>query len=231
MQNDSDFPEFPAKESRLFLPGPAGRLQAIATPGKLTASNMQASSANSVKHVAIVCHPHSLMGGTMNNKVVHTIARAHRDAGHPVIRFNFRGVEQSEGQYDGGVGESDDLLAVMAWAKHCFPAAQIWLAGFSFGSFVSARTTAMALDAGFDLAHLLLVAPAVENYPFDRLTEFAVPMAMIYGDQDEVVDPQEILQWFESVTSDKQIESIEGAGHFFHGRLTDLKAAVEKLSF
>ena len=99
---------------------------------------------NSVEQVAIVCHPHSLMGGSMNNKVVHTVARTHRDRGHPVVRFNFRGVGESEGEYDAGIGEGDDLLAVMAWIKHCFPAAQIWLAGFSFGSFVAANATRCA---------------------------------------------------------------------------------------
>ena len=227
----NDFPAFPEKEARLILPGAVGKLEAIATPGKQKSGEQPGFDANDVEQVAIVCHPHSLMGGTMNNKVVHTVARAHRDAGHSVIRFNFRGVGGSDGEYDGGIGEADDLLSVLEWVKHCFPSAQIWLAGFSFGSFVAANTVEKALASGFSIQHLLLVAPAAENYPFDRLTQFSVPLVMIYGDEDEVVSPQSISGWFESVKSAKAMECISGAGHFFHGRLTDLKAAIETLCF
>lgn len=222
---------FPDKETRLFIPGPVGRLQAIATPPKQSGDERSPTSANDTENVAIVCHPHSLMGGTMNNKVVHTLARMHRDQGHPVIRFNFRGVEQSEGEYDAGMGESDDLLAVIEWATQCFPQARVWLAGFSFGSFVAARTVELALEQGYPIEHLLLVAPAVENYDFDRLMEFPVPLVMVYGDQDEVVDAAQIQAWFDLVHTPKQSACLAGAGHFFHGRLTDLKSTVETLCF
>ena len=222
---------FPDQETRLFIPGPAGQLQAIATPGRKSGDKPPKPAANDAQQVAIVCHPHSLMGGTMNNKVVHTIAQTHRDQGHHVVRFNFRGVEQSEGEYAGGIGESDDLLAVMEWVKSCFPAAKIWLAGFSFGAFVAARTLSMALAKGYQVQHLLLVAPAVENYPFTDLTEFAVPMTVIYGDQDEVVDCSEIVAWFDSVATEKQVACLAGAGHFFHGRLTELKSTVAAKCF
>ena len=224
-------PSFPEKETPLFIPGPQGQLQAIATPAKLVGGENPETSRNNRESVAIVCHPHSLMGGTMNNKVVHTIARAHRDAGHHVLRFNFRGVEQSEGEYADGIGESHDILAVLSWVESHFPEADIWLAGFSFGSFVAARTLQIALEEGYHVKHLLLVAPAVENYAFDALTSFGVPMVMIYGDQDEVVAANKIAEWFEVVTTEKAAECLEGAGHFFHGRLTDLKSCVEKLCF
>lgn len=227
----NSYPEFPEKETRLIVPGAIGGLEAIATPGKQISGDQREYDANSVEQVAIVCHPHSLMGGSMNNKVVHTVARTHRDRGHPVVRFNFRGVGESEGEYDAGIGEGDDLLAVMAWIKHCFPAAQIWLAGFSFGSFVAANALAEAINRGYAVKHLLLIAPATENYPFDRLTEFSVPLAMIYGDQDEVVDPQSIQAWFETVESGKASQCLHGAGHFFHGRLPDLKTSIETLCF
>ena len=220
---------FPDKETRLFIPGPVGKLQAIITPGKSNAEKSHVTSDNDTKQVAIVCHPHSLMGGTMNNKVVHTLARMHRDAGNHVVRFNFRGVEQSEGVYDAGIGETDDLLAVMAWIRSFFPAAQLRVAGFSFGSFVSARSIAPALDAGFNVRDLLLVAPAVENYEFDKLTRFAVPLAMIYGDQDEVVDPAQISAWFDAVSTEKRCVCLPGAGHFFHGCLTELKSQAGQL--
>ncbi len=220
---------FPDKETRLFIPGPAGRLQAIATPGKTTGEESSPTSINGSKQVAIVCHPHSLMGGTMNNKVVHTLARMFRDAGIPVIRFNFRGVEQSEGEYAAGIGETDDLLAVMAWARACFPEAVFRVAGFSFGSFVVARSIDPAIARGYQVRDLLLIAPAVENYEFEKLTEFAVPVAMIYGDQDEVVDPSGIRDWFAAVSGDKDSVCLEGAGHFFHGRLPELKSAAQRL--
>ncbi|MDX1693632.1 MAG: alpha/beta hydrolase [Ketobacteraceae bacterium] len=220
---------FPDKETRLFIPGPAGQLQAIATPGKVSEPEQASTSGNSVKQVAIVCHPHSLMGGTMNNKVVHTLARMHRDLGRAVIRFNFRGVEKSEGEYDAGVGETDDLLAVMAWAESCFPGAAFHIAGFSFGSFVAARSLAQAIDQGFNVKHLMLVAPAVENYDFGKLTRFAVPVAVIYGDADEVVDPRAIRRWIDAIHSPSQVACLEGAGHFFHGRLTELKDRAEQL--
>ncbi|MCG8668267.1 MAG: alpha/beta fold hydrolase [Pseudomonadales bacterium] len=222
---------FPDKETRLFIPGPVGQLQAIVTPGKETDAENQGTSRNGGDRVAIVCHPHSLMGGTMNNKVVHTIMRAFRDQGYHVVRFNFRGVEKSEGEYADGIGESDDLLAVFAWIKQILPASTISMAGFSFGSFVSARTLESALDQGYEIEQLLLVAPAVENYPFEDLTEFGVPLRMIYGDQDEVVDAGSIASWYLSVISAKDVVCLDGAGHFFHARLTDLKDSVEKLCF
>lgn len=220
---------FPEKETRLFIPGPVGKLQAIVTPGKSTSGKTGLTSDNGAKQVAIVCHPHSLMGGTMNNKVVHTLARMHRDAGNAVVRFNFRGVEQSDGEYDAGIGETADLLAVMSWIRAYFPEAELRIAGFSFGSFVASRAVGPALEAGFKIRDLLLVAPAVENYEFDKLIEFAVPVAMIYGDQDEVVDSGRIRDWFDLVITAKCCACLGGAGHFFHGRLPELKSQAEQL--
>jgi len=210
---------FSPGESPLVIDGPSGALQAIAT----CPQNADEGAGN----VTIVCHPHSLMGGTMNNKVVHTMARARRDLGHRVVRFNFRGVEKSAGQYDDGIGEQDDLLAVIDWVRAERPDDRIWLAGFSFGSFVAASSCDRALERGDPIAHLLLIAPAVVNYEFDRLTEFGCPMAMIYGDADEVVDSTAIKRWSETVTSPIQVFCLPDAGHFFHGRLTEVKDIVQ----
>lgn len=210
---------FPVEEQRIRLQGPAGAIEAIAASPK--------PEVNEAGIVSIICHPHSLMGGTMDNKVVHTVARGRRDAGHRVVRFNFRGVAGSEGVFDHGIGESDDLLAVIDWVRKVRPMDRIWLAGFSFGSFVAARTCAKALELGAPVDHLLLIAPAVVNYDFDQLTAFPVPLELIYGDADEVVDPLEIRRWSEQVTSEKSIHCLAGAGHFFHGRLTELKPLVQ----
>ena len=212
--------QFPQGEAPLVIKGPAGDLQAIAT----CPQNAVEEGGN----VTIVCHPHSLMGGTMNNKVVHTVARARRDLGHRVVRFNFRGVEKSEGQYDHGLGEQDDLLAVIDWVRSVRPQDRIWIAGFSFGSFVSASACGKAVDRGDPIEHLLLIAPAVVNYDFDVLTAFPCPMAMIYGDKDEVVDSAEIQAWYDTVTGDKKVFCLEGAGHFFHGRLTEVKQIIQE---
>ncbi|MBA55789.1 MAG: alpha/beta hydrolase [Pseudomonadales bacterium] len=212
--------QFPQGESPLFIDGPVGALQAVATCPQ--------NAAESGGNVSIVCHPHSLMGGTMNNKVVHTVARARRDLGHRVVRFNFRGVEKSEGEYDHGLGEQEDLLAVIDWVRSVRPLDRIWLAGFSFGSFVSAAACGRATERGDPIDHLLLIAPAVVNYAFEKFIAFPCPMAMIYGDEDEVVDSTEIRRWYETVTGPKQVFCLEGAGHFFHGRLTEVKQIVQE---
>lgn len=211
--------QFPAEEQRVQLPGPAGVIEAIVSVPK--------PGANEAGIVSIVCHPHSLMGGTMDNKVVHTVARARRDNGHRVVRFNFRGVGGSAGTFANGIGESDDLLAVIDWVRKVRPQDRIWLAGFSFGSFVAARTCARALEAGAPIDRLLLIAPAVVNYDFAALTRFPVPMQLIYGDADEVVDPAAIARWYEQVSSEKSVHCLAGAGHFFHGRLTELKTLLQ----
>jgi hypothetical protein len=168
------------------------------------------------------------MGGTMNNKVVHTVARARRDMGHRVVRFNFRGVEQSAGEYSEGIGEQDDLLAVIDWVRSVRPDDRIWLAGFSFGSFVAAGCCGKAISRRDPVAHLLLIAPAVVNYDFAALTRFDCPLAIIYGDADEVVDATEIASWSQTISSPAQVFCLPGAGHFFHGRLNEVKAIVQE---
>ncbi|AUM14073.1 alpha/beta hydrolase [Ketobacter alkanivorans] len=211
---------FPVGESPVVINGPAGALHAIAT----CPQNAGEEGGN----VTIVCHPHSLMGGTMNNKVVHTVARARRDLGNRVVRFNFRGVEKSEGEYDHGIGEQDDLLAVIDWVRQVRPQDSIRLAGFSFGSFVAASACSRAIERGDPVSDLLLIAPAVVNYDFDRITGFPCPFALIYGDEDEVVDSSEIRSWYDQVQSQKQVYCLQGAGHFFHGRLTEVKTILQE---
>lgn len=206
---------FPQGETPVFIPGPQGNLQAITTCPE--------SAANHRGNVTIVCHPHSLMGGTMNNKVVHTVARARRDLGHRVVRFNFRGVEKSEGEYAEGIGEQDDLLAVIDWVRQERPDDRICLAGFSFGAFVSASACGRAVERGDPIEDLLLIAPAVVNYDFDQITLFPCPLTLIYGDADEVVDSNAIQAWFDRVRTPKTVHCLSEAGHFFHGRLVEVK--------
>ena len=121
----------PAEDSPLFLPGPAGRIEAALDPPE---ADVEARPL-----LAIVCHPLPTEGGTMHNKVVTMAARALRECGATTLRFNFRGAGQSEGRFDDGDGELDDLRAVAAWARERHPGKAIWLAGFSFGAYVSLR--------------------------------------------------------------------------------------------
>jgi len=216
--------DFSPGEHRFCIEGPSGQLDVMTM---LPRGQLDEAVAGVV---TVICHPHSLMGGTMNNKVVHTIARCRRDRGHRVVRFNFRGVEKSEGEYAEGIGESDDLLAVMAWVKSIRPNDEIRLSGFSFGAYVAARTLDVSITLGFKVGSLLLVAPAVENYNFDAFLGFCVPLSVIMGQEDEVVAPVAVDQWFDRVVSEKAMLKMPGAGHFFHGQLSELKQYVERLS-
>lgn len=207
----------PGGEIPQLIDGPTGQIETIRMLPK----------AESATDLAVVCHPHSLMGGSMQNKVVHTVARAHRDASHLAVRFNFRGVGKSEGQYADGIGECDDLLSVLDWSRTQCPQGRLFLAGFSFGSFVAARTAQFLAPRGHILHHLLLIAPPVHHYEFQTLAHFPCPVTVIMGENDEVVPADEVYRWFDTITSKKRIVRIPGASHFFHGMLHEVKAGLE----
>lgn len=202
--------EFPNQDSKIFLKGPEGKLEALITlaePGNV---------------VAVICHPHPLFGGTMNNKVIYSIARALKDLGIITIRFNFRGVEKSEGAYAEGIGESEDLVAILDWLTSLKPDNKIWLAGFSFGAYVATR---VANHANVD--QLITVAPAVESFNFKALSHPACPWLVIQGDQDEIVNPQLVYDWVKQLNPQPELTIIPEAGHFFHGKLVELKTALK----
>ena len=171
--------------------------------------------------VGVVCHPHPLYGGTMQNKVVHTLARAMQELGVPTVRFNFRGVGGSAGAYDGGAGELDDALAACAWARRRWNCEALWLAGFSFGS-------AVALQAAQSVAPraLVTVAPPVGRIIVAPVPRPACPWLVVQGDHDELVDVTQVRRWVGDYSPPPQCVVLEGAEHFFHGRLGDLRAAV-----
>ena len=215
---------FPAGESQLFIGGPEGQLEAITTSPKGLGEGESGTGI-----VSIICHPHPRLEGTMNNKVVHTVARAHRDMGHRVVRFNFRGVGQSAGEYADGVGEVDDLLAVIDWVLlHC-PGVVIWLNGFSFGSFIAAQAVGSLPGRGIPVERLLLIAPPVHYSGFGDLDRFPCPVGIIQGEEDEVVVPSAVYEWFDRLGTEARLEKLPGAGHFFHGKLTALKSRVTLL--
>jgi len=209
----SALPAFPSAATTLLLPGLAGMLElACAVP--------EAGLARA--GVAIICHPHPLQGGTMTNKVVTTLERSLLDLGLATVRFNFRGVGQSEGEHDHGIGETDDLVAIAEWARTQRPGAALWLAGFSFGSYVALRGTARLRPA-----QLILVAPPVGRQDFSGIAAPACPWLIVQGEADEVVDPAAVYAWVATVQPPPTLIRMPDTSHFFHRRLIDLRNAVK----
>ena len=167
---------------------------------------------------AIICHPHSLFGGAMGNKVVTTLERFFRERGFATLRFNFRSVGASEGAFDNGIGESDDLHAVAQFARLYFPDAKLMLAGFSFGSYVAARM-ANRLDA----AELLSIAPPVGKWDFAAIDRPRMAWTIVQGELDEVVEPQAVYDFAAHTQPPPALIRIADATHFFHGKLLELR--------
>lgn len=192
----------------LMIPGPSGELDAlIETPHTPTRNT-----------VAIVCHPHPLHGGTMNNKVVTTLTRACQALGAVVVRFNFRGVGDSAGIYDHAVGEQEDLKAVIRWAQEHYPESRLWLAGFSFGSYVATKVASeMQID------QLIAIAPPVNHFDFSSLPAITCPWLIIQGEADEVVPAEEVFAWAASRPENPHVIRLPQVGHFFHGKLIELR--------
>lgn len=167
---------------------------------------------------AVICHPHPLYGGTMNNKVVHTLAKSLAENNYTAVRFNFRGVGGSAGIYDEGRGEVDDVLAVADWILAQQDATPIILAGFSFGSFV-------ALQAAIKVhtMALITVSPPVRMFDFSKLEGIDCPWQLIQGDEDEVVDIKSVINWIDTLNHPPVMEIVKGSSHFFHGKLIELR--------
>ncbi|HET9484450.1 MAG TPA: alpha/beta fold hydrolase [Xanthomonadales bacterium] len=206
--------EFPAEESRFTLPGPAGAIELVThVPDPREAR----------RGTAIVCHPHPLHGGTLQNKVVTMVERSLRELGLATVRFNFRGVGASEGEHDEGEGETRDVEAIAAWIARARPGDELWLAGFSFGAYVALRAA-----QHLPLRQLVLVAPPVERYGFAALPPPPCPWLVVMGEEDEVVDPEAVYAWAAAMPHDPpQLVRMPGATHFFHGKLMDLRGAVK----
>ncbi len=192
----------------------AGNIEVLITrPKKLTESTP----------IAVISHPHPLYGGSMTNKVVYIIAKSFAELDAITVRFNFRGVGKSEGQYSDGIGEAEDLQALVNELKQWRPTAPIWLAGFSFGAYVTVRAQAV-----INAEKLLLVAPPVSMYSFDQLAEVNIPWIVIQGGQDEVIDAAAVKNWVSLRPNPPQFIWMEDAGHFFHGKLNEVKDALLK---
>lgn len=200
-----------AEEAQL-IEGPAGSLE------------MLVANVEGADTLAVICHPHPLHGGAMQNKVVHTLMRAARDQGASTVRFNFRGVGKSAGEHADSVGEIEDCLAVIAWARANLGAQKLWLMGFSFGGYVAAAA-ACRLDEWPE--RLVLVAPSVEKLPFEALMPLPGAATIMMGEADEVVASSAVFDLLENKPG-VSMERFADTGHFFHGRLVELKEAVER---
>jgi hypothetical protein len=201
----------PAKTQKFSLPGPAGQLEAI----------LELPADGEVRALAVVCHPHPQHGGTMHNKVAHTLARSFLRSGFAALRFNFRGTEGSEGQYDDGNGELDDALAAIAWMVQRYPDKPLWLGGFSFGAAIAIRAAVEVAVEG-----LISVAPAVYRFAGNLVKQPDCPWLVIQGDADELVAIEETIEWVNGLEPGPELLVMAGAEHFFHGRLNDLRTAV-----
>lgn len=173
------------------------------------------------KAVAVVCHPNPVQGGSMQNKVAYILARAFNDMGAVSLRFNFRGVGRSAGVFDNGEGETGDALAAIDWLMAQHPGLPLWLAGFSFGGYVALRA-----QGARPVERLVTVAPAVQRFAVAPLVPLTRPWLLVQGDADDVVSPREVLDWAAAQPRPPQLAVLAGAGHFFHGRLNELREAV-----
>jgi alpha/beta superfamily hydrolase len=168
------------------------------------------------KGVALIAHPHPLHGGTLDNKVVQTLAKAFYSVGYAALRMNFRGVGESEGVYDEGRGEVEDFSALASFAQENFPGTEVALAGFSFGGYVAA-----ALATRMKVNRLVLVAPAVGRFPVPSVAPGSL---VVHGEEDDVVPFKDVLDW--ARPQSLPIVTFPGAGHFFHGLLVPLQKIV-----
>ena len=203
---------------KVTIQGPQGNLQAAWHEAK-----------NSRDDCLIICHPHPQFDGTMDNKVVTTVAKSYLDLGVNVLRFNFRGVGESAGEYGNIKGEVEDCLAALAWLMAEKPVKRLFLAGFSFGCYIAAKV-AFELPNQYPklhLEHLLMVAPSVINSPFENATPLMCPSTVIMGALDEVVPFDAVSDWAESLYPPVEFIELSQASHFFHGQLVILKQEVK----
>lgn len=206
---------FPLTETNFLLPGPAGDIEILATP-------INESLEKKRQATAIICHPHPLHGGTMTNKVVSTLARVFRDVGLRSVRFNFRGVGKSAGVHDEGRGEVDDVLAIAEWIKTQFPNDDIWLAGFSFGAYVATKASTK-----MTAKQLVTIAPQVSRFKNDDMSLVTCPWVLVQGEMDEIISASEVFSWIDTLPHPPSVIRIADAGHFFHGKLLELRSRLE----
>jgi alpha/beta superfamily hydrolase len=195
----------------LLLDGPAGAIETLV-----------AAPDGAPRGLAVVCHPHPLHGGALSNKVTYTLASCALKAGLVAARFNFRGVGRSAGAHDAGRGETEDTLVVVEWLRRQRPGAPLLLAGFSFGAFVSLKAAARARPA-----LQVSIAPPFKYFEGEPLPPRPdAPWLVVHGRDDDVVAYEDTRAVLARYTPPPELATLDGVGHFFHGRLRDLEGAV-----
>ncbi len=203
----------PRKIETLFLPGPAGRLEAL----------LEEPEHGSPTEAALVCHPHPQHGGTMHNKVVYRIARGLRSTGAVVLRFNYRGVNLSEGAYADGEGELEDARAALAYLRGRYPDLPFTVAGFSFGSRI-------ALRLGCGIARRVIAVGFPNAYRQNTpLANCSTPKIFIQSTRDQFGSVEQIESIVAALPEPKELHLIDAQDHFFAGSLDELEAAVKGL--
>ena len=177
--------------------------------------------------VIIICHPHPLHGGTMENKVVTTLMRTFNELGFKTVRFNFRGVGASTGEHAKGIGETEDVIEILDWVHQVLPHAEIWLAGFSFGAYVAYRVATLSHYQKL-IKRLVLIAPPATYPEFATLPEPQMPWLVVQGELDEVIDPESVFAWLNTKEKAAHLIRMPATSHFFHGKLIDLKNELIK---
>ncbi len=212
----------PASSIRsLFLDGPAGKLEALLNAGSENAT-----------HAAVVAHPHPLFGGTLHNKVVFHTMKALNSFGFPVLRFNFRGTGLSQGEHDQGKGEVEDVRTALEWLHREFHLPLIF-AGFSFGAAVGLRAASAdervraMVSVGTPVAPVAAEADEPREYSFEFLENCEKPKLFVSGARDQFGPRRKLEALVNSLPEPKKLVLIEGADHFFAGRLHELRAAIE----
>ena len=200
----------------VFLDGPAGRLEALLNAG-----------AENATHAALVCHPHPLFGGTLHNKVVFHTMKALNSFGFPVLRFNFRGTGLSQGEHDHGRGEMDDVRAALDWLDREFRLPLIF-AGFSFGAAVGLPVACADGRVQAVIGLGIPVAPIDERaYDFSFPQTCAKPKLLVSGARDQFGPREQLQRLVDALPEPRKLVLIEGADHFFEGRLRELRETIE----
>lgn len=203
------------KLQSFFLSGPAGRLESLLE---------EPDPNQKIINAVVICHPHPQFGGTMHNKVVYRMARAARNNGSAVLRFNFRGVGTSSGTYDGGLGEQDDLRAAMLYMRERHPGVPLLVAGFSFGARIALRVCCR--DAMAD--RIILVGTPVNNGDWTMLRTCNCPKHFVHSVRDEFGSREKLEQVFASSGEPKSITWVRSRDHFFSDALESLESTVRK---
>jgi len=215
----------PADQERILIQGPAGTLETIIDDPRAVHTGSDDAGADPGcrrRGVALIAHPHPLFGGTLDNKVVQTLAKTFFAQGYVSVRMNFRGVGGSQGVHDEGRGETDDWVAVAQAMRARFGSISVVLAGFSFGAFVQSRVAVRLAQQGMPPQRTVLVAPAVGRFPVEPVPQGTL---VIHGEEDDVVPLAEVMAW--ARPQKLPVVVLPGAGHFFHGNLVELARIIQ----